>query len=74
MSMSPQTLKLRELKAQALKAGAKGVLIVRGIENASIEYEFGELSQQPTTLALDGKMVMLAVFEETDGEPAGIES
>ncbi len=72
--MSPQTLKLRELKAQALKAGAKGVLIVRGIENASIEYEFGELSQQPTTLALDGKMVMLAVFEETDGEPAGIES
>jgi hypothetical protein len=70
--MQPQTNNLRELKAQALKAGAKGVMIVRGVENAELEYEFED--SMPLSLELDGRMVMLAVFEETDGEPNGIES
>lgn len=73
--MSPQTLKLRELKAQALKAGAKGVLLVRGIRDPLVMFEFlDDPKRQREGLELDGKMLLLAVFEETDGEPNGIEN
>lgn len=69
--MTPQKLALRQLKANALRAGANGVLILRGIRSPELSFEAGNV---PQLLQLDGQMLVVAIFPETDGEPDGIES
>ncbi len=71
--MTPQTIRLRELKAAALKCGADGVLILRGLTDAVLMHAF-EDQRELTPLELNGRMLFIAVFPQTDDGAAGIES
>ncbi len=75
MATSPKQLEI--LKTLARSAGAIGTFTVREIEHPELLYEYaenGDVTSAPLALYLGGKMLFIAVFEETDGKPAGIES
>jgi hypothetical protein len=72
--MPPQNFAINMIKNAALDAGATGVLIFRDTAVPAVIFDVSGGLSERARIDLYGKMLIVAVFPETDGGPSGIES
>lgn len=69
---------LNKLTDLANKAGAEGIWLVRGAQNAVLLYDAGDATDpanDPIALEIaDASIIMVARFPQSDGREPGIES